>query len=143
MIDINDADISAVEAELGVTFDAARKQIIKTFNDVQACPGSGKTTMVAAKLLIIAKKWKQSHQGICVLTHTNVAKGEIIERLQQSIDGQKLLSHPHFIGTIQEFVNRFLAIPYLRSKGFTVTQVDDEICCTKVGLFCLEGQRTS
>ncbi|HDY7884537.1 UvrD-helicase domain-containing protein [Vibrio vulnificus] len=131
MIDINDADISAVEAELGVTFDAARKQIIKTFNDVQACPGSGKTTMVAAKLLIIAKKWKQSHQGICVLTHTNVAKGEIIERLQQSIDGQKLLSHPHFIGTIQEFVNRFLAIPYLRSKGFTVTQVDDEICCTK------------
>lgn len=131
MIDINDADISAVEAELGVTFDVARKQIIKTFNDVQACPGSGKTTMVAAKLLIIAKKWKQSHQGICVLTHTNVAKGEIIERLQQSIDGQKLLSHPHFIGTIQEFVNRFLAIPYLRSKGFTVTQVDDEICCTK------------
>ncbi|EOB4245902.1 UvrD-helicase domain-containing protein [Vibrio metschnikovii] len=131
MIDINDTDISDIEAELGVTFDAARKQIIKTFNDVQACPGSGKTTMVAAKLLIIAKKWKQPHQGVCVLTHTNVAKGEIIERLQNSIDGQKLLSHPHFIGTIQEFVNRFLALPYLRSKGFTVTQVDDEICCTK------------
>ncbi|BDA60689.1 hypothetical protein [Shewanella xiamenensis] len=56
MIEINDIDICIVERELGVTFDATRKQIIKTFNDVQACPGSGKTTMVAAKLIIIAKK---------------------------------------------------------------------------------------
>ena len=131
MIEINDTDISTVERELGVTFDATRKQIIKSFNDVQACPGSGKTTMVAAKLLIIAKKWKQAHQGVCVLTHTNVAKGEITERLKQSVDGQKLLSYPHFIGTIQEFVNKFLAIPYLRSAGYTINQVDDEICCTK------------
>lgn len=131
MIEINDTDISTVERELGVTFDARRKQIIKTFNDVQACPGSGKTTMLAAKLLIIAKKWKQAHQGVCVLTHTNVAKGEITDRLKRSVDGQKLLSYPHFIGTIQEFVNKFLAIPYLRSAGNTVNQVDDEICCTK------------
>lgn len=131
MIEINDIDISTVERELDVTFDATRKQIIKTFDDVQACPGSGKTTMVAAKLLIIAKKWKQTYQGVCVLTHTNVAKGEITDRLKRSVDGQKLLSSPHFIGTIQEFVNKFLAIPYLRSAGYTVNQVDDEICCTK------------
>lgn len=131
MIDINDTDISTVERALGITFDATRKQIIKTFNDVQACPGSGKTTMVAAKLLIIAKKWKQPYQGVCVLTHTNVAKGEITDRLKSNVDGQKLLSYPHFIGTIQEFVNKFLAIPYLRSAGFSVNQVDDDICCTK------------
>ncbi|MGL0814633.1 UvrD-helicase domain-containing protein [Vibrio vulnificus] len=131
MIEINDIDICTVERELGVTFDTTRKQIIKTFNDVQACPGSGKTTMVAAKLLIIAKKWKQAHQGVCVLTHTNVAKGEIIDRLDRSVDGQKLLSYPHFIGTIQEFVNKFLAIPYLRSNGYNVNQVDDDICCNK------------
>jgi len=131
MIEINDIDICIVERELGVTFDATRKQIIKTFNDVQACPGSGKTTMVAAKLIIIAKKWKQAHQGVCVLTHTNVAKGEIIDRLERSVDGQKLLSYPHFIGTIQEFVNKFLAIPYLRSNGYNVNQVDDDICCNK------------
>lgn len=131
MIEINDTDISLIERELGLTFDDTRKQIIKTFNDVQACPGSGKTTMVAAKLLIIAKKWEQAHQGVCVLTHTNVAKGEIIDRLKRSISGQKLLSRPHFIGTIQEFVNKFLAIPYLRSKGYCVNQIDDDICCTK------------
>ncbi|OBU31420.1 UvrD-helicase domain-containing protein [Photobacterium kishitanii] len=142
MIEINDTDITMIERDLGVKFDATRKQIIKTFNDVQACPGSGKTTMVAAKLLIIAKKWKQTHQGVCVLTHTNVAKGEITDLLKRSIDGQKLLSYPHFIGTIQEFVNKFLAIPYLRSMDYTVNQVDDEICCTKGWHILSRGTRS-
>ncbi|MCP9269965.1 UvrD-helicase domain-containing protein [Xenorhabdus sp. XENO-1] len=131
MIEINDTDISIVEKELSVSFDTKRQQIIKSFDDVQACPGSGKTTMVAAKLLIIARKWDEAHQGICVLTHTNVAKKEIINRLQHSTYGQKLLSRPHFIGTIQEFVNKFLAIPYLRSFNFSINQIDDEACCTR------------
>lgn len=142
MIEVNDTDIIKVEKELNVTFDDTRKQIIKTFNDVQACPGSGKTTMVAAKLLIIAKKWKQTHQGVCVITHTNVAKGEITDRLKRSIDGQKLLSYPHFIGTIQEFVNKFLAIPYLRSEGYNVNQVDDDICCNRGWQLLSRGTRS-
>ena len=131
MIDISNEDINAVESTLGLTFDETRRQIITTYDDVQACPGSGKTTIVAAKLMILAKKWKPGNQGICVLTHTNVAKEEIIARLNTSSDGQKLLSFPHFIGTIQEFVNKFLAIPYLRSRGFTVSHIDDDICNSK------------
>ena len=142
MIEINDDDISTVESELKVKFDDTRKQIIKTFDDVQACPGSGKTTMVAAKLLIIAKKWKYSHQGVCVLTHTNVAKREIIDRLENDCNGQNLLSYPHFIGTIQEFVNKFLAIPYLRSMGYSINQVDDEVCSTKGWYLLSRGTRT-
>lgn len=131
MININDVDINGVEQELGLTFDETRKNIIKTFDDVQACPGSGKTTMVAAKLLIIAKKWQTKHQGVCVLTHTNVAKQEIIDRLNQDSDGVKLLSYPHFIGTIQEFINKYIAIPALRSNELCVNHIDDELCNTK------------
>jgi len=87
--------------------------------DVQACPGSGKTTLIATKLILLSKKWSSQHQGICVLSHTNVAKDEIISRIKQSntIEAKRLLSYPHFIGTIQEFVNRFIALPYIRSKG--------------------------
>ncbi len=131
IIEISDLDITEVEHELGLSFDDTRKLIIKSFGDVQACPGSGKTTMVAAKLLIIAKKWKHTHQGVCVLTHTNVAKGEVIERLRGSTYGERLLYHPHFIGTIQEFVNRFFAIPYLRSNNLNINQIDDNICNLK------------
>lgn len=131
MIDINDVDIDQIEQELGLLFDEPRRNALKTFNDVQACPGSGKTTMVGAKLLLIARQWKDGYRGVCVLTHTNVAKEEIVSRLEKYADGSKLLAYPHFIGTIQEFVNKFLAIPYLRSKDFSVNHIDDEICCNK------------
>lgn len=142
MINLNDSDIYKLEQELGFTFDEPRKNIIKTFDDVQACPGSGKTTMVAAKLLIIAKKWQTKHQGVCVLTHTNVAKQEIIDRLNRSSDGVKLLSYPHFIGTIQEFINKYIAIPALRSNDLCVNHIDDEICNTKAWYLLSRGTRT-
>ncbi len=142
MININDADINEIEQELGLTFDETRKNIIKNFDDVQACPGSGKTTMVAAKLLIIAKKWQRKHQGVCVLTHTNVAKQEIIDRLNKNSDGVKLLSYPHFIGTIQEFINKYLAIPILRSNDYCVNHIDDEMCNTKAWYLLSRGTRT-
>ena len=86
MIAINDEDIIKAERLLDVEFDVARRAAIKTFDDVQACPGSGKTTMVAAKLLILANKWNRPYQGVCVLTHTNVAKNEIIERLKAKVE---------------------------------------------------------
>jgi DNA helicase-2/ATP-dependent DNA helicase PcrA len=142
MININDADINEIEQELGLTFDETRKKTIKNFDDVQACSGSGKTTMVATKLLIIAKKWQSKHQGVCVLTHTNVAKQEIIDRLNKNSDGVKLLSYPHFIGTIQEFINKYLAIPFLRSNNYCVNHIDDEMCNTKAWFLLSRGTRT-
>ena len=141
MINIKDTDINNIEQELDLIFDETRKNIIKNFDDVQACPGSGKTTMVAAKLLIIAKKWQSKLQGVCVLTHTNVAKQEIIDRLNQNSDGVKLLSYPHFIGTIQEFINKYLAIPFLRSNDYCVNHIDDEMCNTKAWYLLSRGTR--
>lgn len=102
--------------------------------DVQACPGSGKTTLIATKLILLAKKWPFQHQGVCVLSHTNVAKNEIIDRLKRSktIEAQRLLSYPHFIGTIQEFANRFLALPVIRHSGADVRFIDGDDCWKEI-----------
>lgn len=114
-------DIIQLSQDEGWHFDGEiRIPILESMQsiDVQACPGSGKTTLIAAKLMLLAKKWPLSGRGICVLSHTNVAKNEIIERLKRSKtrEVQRLFSYPHFIGTIQEFVGKFLAFPYLRAN---------------------------
>lgn len=95
--------------------------------DINAAPGSGKTTVLAAKLLMLSRRWTSSRIGVCVLSHTNVARDEIQRRLGASHDGSRLLTHPHFIGTIHAMVNQFLALPYLRSNGMTVDVIDNDV----------------
>jgi len=97
-------------------FDDAERQAALLENgsrDFNAVPGSGKTSLLAAKLLLLAKKWPHSHKGICILSHTNVAREEITRRLAKSVEGSRLLAYPHFIGTIHGFVNQFLAMAAL------------------------------
>nr|WP_279380922.1 UvrD-helicase domain-containing protein [Acetobacter sacchari] len=96
--------------------------------DVAACPGSGKTTLLVAKLAILATRWTSLVSGVCVLSHTNVARLEIEKRLGSDSIGRAILSYPHFIGTIHGFVNQFIALPWLRSQGIDVVAIDDEIC---------------
>jgi hypothetical protein len=96
--------------------------------DIPACPGSGKTTLLVAKLAILARKWKYRTRGICVLSHTNVARHEIENRLGNTSVGRSLLGYPHYIGTIHGFVNEFLAIPWLRAKGYPIHVIDTDIC---------------
>ncbi len=129
-IEITDEDINWVEATMGnkIHFDPARVDIIKNMDsvDIQAFPGSGKTTILVAKLAILAKKWPYANSGICVLSHTNVAREEIEERLGNSDVGRKLLSYPHFIGTVHSFFDTCIALPWIRSKGFDVNIIDTE-----------------
>ena len=76
--------------------DAERKAVLLEMGsrDVQAAPGSGKTTLLAAKLQLLADKWTHRHRGICVLSHTNVARDEISRRLSASSTGaSRLRSH--------------------------------------------------
>ena len=110
-------------------FDAPRRAFLKrrTTVDVSACPGSGKTTLIVAKLAILAGKWPHRTRGICVLSHTNVAREQIEHRLGSSVAGQRLLSYPHFIDTIHGFVNRFLALPWLLSNGYPSPTIDDDV----------------
>jgi len=141
---ITNNDIDQLENEFGgkLSFDTSRRDVLENYDDVQACPGSGKTTLVAAKLILLAKKWKKPHQGICVLTHTNAAKEEILKWLQKHPSGHKLLSYPHFVGTIQEFINRFLGLPYCKSRNWTVDHIDDDKCVETLGKKIKWGTKT-
>jgi DNA helicase II / ATP-dependent DNA helicase PcrA len=107
-----------------------RREVLKSTAalDVEAGPGSGKTTLLVAKLAILARKWTEPRRGVCVLSHTNVARREIEQRLGNTAAGQQLLGYPHFVGTIHGFVNEFLALPCLRSEGLPIRMIDDEVC---------------
>jgi DNA helicase-2/ATP-dependent DNA helicase PcrA len=94
--------------------------------DIPACPGSGKTTILVAKLAWAIEHWKTDSIGICVLSHTNVAKEEIEKRLTSNQVG-KLLKYPHFVGTIHEFFNKFLALPWLKARNIPVRYIDNEL----------------
>ncbi len=134
-IEIAVHDIAGAERLLGVSFDDAnrREAVLCTDTaDVQACPGSGKTTLLVGKLAILAGKWSWKDQGICVLSHTNAARHEVEERLADYPAAHKLLRYPHFIGTIQTFVNRFLALPALREMGVEVRAVDNDLFARSV-----------
>lgn len=132
---LSDADIDALGALAGdlVFSDAERRAVLLESGscDINAAPGSGKTTVLAAKLLLLARKWPYDRRGICVLSHTNVAREEIQKRLAATPEGARLLAYPHFIGTIHSFVNQFLALPYLRSNGIEVDVIDDEVFASR------------
>lgn len=100
--------------------------LMASSGDVQATPGSGKTTLLGAKLSLMAARWPHARRGICILTHTNVAREEIEKCLKSVPSGESLLAYPHYIGTIQGFVNRFVALPWLRTLGITPREVDED-----------------
>ena len=135
---IGDADICWVSGLLKLPHNAfygddrndPRQKVLKSAGqlDIAACPGSGKTTLLVAKLAILAEKWRYRTSGICVLSHTNVARNQIETQLGNTAAGQILLAYPHYIGTIHGFVNDFLAVPWLRSLGYPIKMIDSEIC---------------
>lgn len=117
-----------------LNFDDAERRSALLENgsrDFNAVPGSGKTSLLAAKLLLLARKWPHARRGICVLSHTNVARDEIAHRLAGTVEGTQLLSYPHFIGTIHSFVNHFFAMPLLRSLGMKIDVIDDQVFADK------------
>lgn len=138
-IEVTEDDIRYVEEILfGKTnvFDKEERiPIIEDFNnsfDVNACPGSGKTTVLLAKLIILSRKMPLNNgQGICVLTHTNVAIDEIKGKLGDKSD--ILFKYPNYFGTIQNFVDKYLAIPYFKhKKGEHVNSIDDDVYFDKI-----------
>lgn len=130
MPEINDEDIHWISGLMKLRgLDEQRLEFLRSREtlDVSACPGSGKTTLLVAKLAILARNWKSRTRGICVLSHTNVAREEIEHRLGDTDVGRRLLSYPHYIDTIHGFVRRFLATPWLLSGQHRFTAIDDEL----------------
>lgn len=120
-LSFTDEEIQSACKELGLpenTFDdktSERRKIIDCWNNANiiACPGSGKTTVLLVKLLLLSQRMPfEDGSGICVLTHTNVAIDEIKNRLGNKAD--ILFKYPNFFGTIQSFVDKFLSLPAFR-----------------------------
>ena len=128
--DISDEEIETTERMLlpdSCHFAEDAKKVIRCWSstDVSACPGSGKTTVLLAKLKLVADRMPLDNgAGICVLSHTNVAVNEIKSKL--STCAEKLLNYPNFIGTIQAFIDRFVTFPYIRTMTKVSLQVVDE-----------------
>jgi len=77
-----------------------------------ACPGSGKTYIVARKVLNYLDKWTLNHQGMAVLSFTNVASQEIMNQLESINENYRNVGYPHFVGTVDSFINTFIVLQY-------------------------------
>ena len=133
-LEITDEDIRSIARSMECSFDNEQRQrALKCLSscDVQAGPGSGKTTLLVAKLAILSTKWPWRDRGVCVLSHTNVARQEVEKRVTHHLTAYHLLNYPHFIGTIQSFIDQFLAIPFLRSQSIEVSIIDNGFFAAK------------
>ena len=70
-----------------------------------AVPGSGKTFIVAKKLISYLKEWKYLHRGVAALSFTNVASDEIKRQITDSSQKTSEMGYPHFVGTLDSFIN--------------------------------------
>ena len=136
MFDITTDEVKLIEDRIFPTndvFDDDQKKVLlsNSSSNVVACPGSGKTTVLIAKIAILLKKSNlNSEKGICIITHTNVGVEEIKTRLKEL--GIESINYPHFIGTIQEFFNNFFArkayaLLFNNKKRLTFLEEDEYI----------------
>ena len=73
---------------------------------VRACPGSGKTRVFVESMRRLLNSWSKKGAGVAALSFTNVAQEQIAKSLGSS------LSCPHFVGTLDSFMLRFIVRPF-------------------------------
>ena len=79
---------------------------------VRACPGSGKTYSVAARLARLIGEWDKKQRGIATISFTNAAWQEIKHQLEFHFGVFSGISYPHFLGTIDSFINQNIFLPF-------------------------------
>jgi len=89
-----------------IVFDKSGKFVVR------ACPGSGKTYCVSARLSRLIDKWDKNYQGIAALSFTNVAWQEIDKKYKGIFKPNTSIDYPHFLGTIDSFINKFIFLPF-------------------------------
>jgi DNA helicase-2/ATP-dependent DNA helicase PcrA len=94
------------EKQREIVFDKTGKFVVR------ACPGSGKTFCVGARLARLISGWEKGYEGVAVVSFTNVAWLEIEKKYQEEIKVANKISHPHFLGTIDSFINKYIFLPY-------------------------------
>jgi superfamily I DNA/RNA helicase len=79
---------------------------------IRACPGSGKTYCVSARLARLILNWKKEYEGIAAVSFTNVAWQEIEKKYSEEFNVGYRISFPHFLGTIDSFINKYIFLPH-------------------------------
>jgi DNA helicase-2/ATP-dependent DNA helicase PcrA len=79
---------------------------------VRAGPGTGKTRVFVEVLRRQLTEWTAVHAGVAALSFTNVAHEVVADRLGGSPPA------PHFVGTLDAFLLRFVIAPFWKLLGF-------------------------
>ncbi|SKA35384.1 Superfamily I DNA or RNA helicase [Marinactinospora thermotolerans DSM 45154] len=77
-----------------------------------ACPGAGKTRAMVARFL--KRAGEENRRGIALVSFTNTAVEEVRRRCGDRVE---VLCAPHFVGTFDAFIHRFIVTP-LYVKAF-------------------------
>ncbi len=88
---------------------------------VRACPGSGKTFTIACKAVKDIESWNRLREGLALLSFTNTAHEELADEIK-SISGSSVV-FPHYIGTIDSFINKYIFFPYISELGFDSSKI--------------------
>jgi superfamily I DNA/RNA helicase len=99
-------------------------QPIRSHRILSARPGTGKTTTLTSYCIDLAEHWPQWHQpwqGMAILSYTNVAKDELQHKIRKLGKAAALLQTPHFVGTVDAFVNQYLFLPHAAAAMGTTT----------------------
>ncbi|QYX76127.1 ATP-dependent helicase [Streptomyces akebiae] len=71
-----------------------------------ACPGAGKTRAMVARFL--KRTAEEGRRGIALISFTNAAVDEVRRRCGNQVEA---LRAPHFVGTFDTFIHRFIVTP--------------------------------
>ncbi|KIZ14950.1 UvrD-helicase domain-containing protein [Streptomyces natalensis] len=100
---MNDPDLSEAQQAL---VDAEESLL------AAACPGAGKTQAMVARYL--KRTGEEDRRGVALLSFTNTAVDEVRLRCAQRADALRV---PHFVGTFDAFVHRFVVTAFY-AKAF-------------------------
>jgi superfamily I DNA/RNA helicase len=90
-------------------------QPVRELRVLSAKPGTGKTTTLTDYCIDIVTDWRNNYQpwqGMALVSYTNVAKDELELKIRRLGKANTLLKPPHFVGTLDAFVNQHIFLPY-------------------------------
>lgn len=89
--------ISPTDEQLGYMKTSLQENVY-----LRACPGSGKTEVIAAKVAQAIGSWNCFPSGIAILTFSNSATNELKNRLFSNMG--ESVAYPHWISTFDSFL---------------------------------------